>query len=291
MDPLHFRTSGAEIVPRYLGPQDVPWLRALLAEYERFVGRRRRELWRRLGEPLPFECAQWKVKLAASVIDGLSVDRTRAAVPPDRARAEVFGEAARGGTADEILARASARMGAAPYALREALFADLPGERRVVAPDAPLSPSDLVLRVNLGLAQSLLRLATLVRVGVVGESRAIVRHAKLHGLLCTVRPRTDPQQVIIEISGPFALFRRTLVYGRALAGLVSRLAWCNRFVLHADCALGPESKRLVLRSGDPIFPGGEPRPFDSKVEARFARDFARVAPDWDVSVRRPAFLT
>jgi hypothetical protein len=43
---------------------------------------------------------------------------------------------------------------------------------------------------------------------------------------------------------------------------------------------------LELASGDPIFPASEPRRFDSKLEERFAREFARAAPDWNV-VREP----
>ena len=43
---------------------------------------------------------------------------------------------------------------------------------------------------------------------------------------------------------------------------------------------------LRLASGDPIFPGRAPRLYDSKLEERFARDFRRVAPDWDV-IREP----
>jgi predicted nuclease of restriction endonuclease-like RecB superfamily len=43
---------------------------------------------------------------------------------------------------------------------------------------------------------------------------------------------------------------------------------------------------VVLASGDPIFPAAEPRLYDSRLEERFARDFRRVAPDWDV-VREP----
>ena len=37
----------------YLGAQDEPWLRVLVAEMQRFEGRRRRELAERLAEPLP----------------------------------------------------------------------------------------------------------------------------------------------------------------------------------------------------------------------------------------------
>ena len=49
-----------------------------------------------------------------------------------------------------------------------------------------------------------------------------------------------------------------------------------------------EGQRLALelRPGDPIFPAVEPRRYDSRLEERFARDFRRLAPEWDV-VREP----
>jgi len=42
----------------------------------------------------------------------------------------------------------------------------------------------------------------------------------------------------------------------------------------------------VLATGVPIFPSREPRRFDSALEERFARDFARAAPEWEL-VREP----
>ena len=99
-------------------------------------------------------------------------------------------------------------------------------------------------------------------------------------------PREGERRAALEISGPYALFRRTLVYGRALSEILPLLAWCHRFRLQADCAVRGQQLTLRLASGDPIFPGKAPRLYDSKLEERFARDFGRVAPDWDV-VREP----
>jgi predicted nuclease of restriction endonuclease-like RecB superfamily len=66
------------------------------------------------------------------------------------------------------------------------------------------------------------------------------------------------------------------------------LTWCTRFEVVADCALGrgPETAKLIIRSGDPIRPGRELARYDSRLEERFERDFRRLAPDWDV-VREP----
>jgi hypothetical protein len=99
-------------------------------------------------------------------------------------------------------------------------------------------------------------------------------------------------EVMLEISGPFALFRHTRLYARALSTLLSRLTWCRTFRLEADCVLGKRDRigRLLLQPGDPILPARELSPFDSKVEERFAKSFAKLAPAWDV-VREPVAIT
>jgi predicted nuclease of restriction endonuclease-like RecB superfamily len=107
------------------------------------------------------------------------------------------------------------------------------------------------------------------------------------GLLCSAAPGTSKDEVALEISGPYSLFRHTRIYGRALSSLVPRLSWCNSYRLEADCVLGEQQVgRLVLRSGDPVCPARELAPFDSKVEERFARGFQKLARDWDV-IREP----
>ena len=149
-----------------------------------------------------------------------------------------------------------------------------------------MSPDELALRVNLTIVQALLARATKVKIYAQGRTRAVIRHARLRGLICTVTERDEAGDVCIELSGPFALFRRTRLYGRALGEIVPFLAWCARIRLYADCVLDGRQLRLQLSSGDPFFPAAAPRPYDSRLEERFARDFRRLAPDWDV-VREP----
>ena len=120
---------------------------------------------------------------------------------------------------------------------QDSLFADLPGERLVAAPPRPLSPGELALRTNLAIAQGLLFRVASVTIEMDGNARAVVRHSKLRGLICTVVPcGAGPADSVLELSGPFALFRRTLVYGRALSEILPLLAWCDRFRLRAECA-------------------------------------------------------
>ncbi|MBI4700972.1 MAG: DUF790 family protein [Deltaproteobacteria bacterium] len=322
---LSYTVTRGQIVPHFLVERDHPWLRALLDEYDRFAGRRRCELHERLREPLVAPAPPRKLQPAIHVLDRLWSERTAAAVPPARAREVLFGEATReaGGERagrERALAAAGRRLGVGPAALLDSLFADLPGQRRLVPPKQPIGPAELAQRTNLAMVCGMLRRAVRVQIEAQGGARALVRLAKLRGLLCTVRqaPRepaapgpfggagaSEHRAERLDISGPLALFRRTLVYGRALASLVARAGSCLRFELRAECAIGdpqvgfapavgrigrrgpePELSTLVVRSGDPIFVARELGRYDSRVEERFARDFARAAPDWDL-LREP----
>ena len=286
-----FDVAGGEIIPRYVTEKDYPWLRALLEEYERYVGRRRAELDARLASPLLTRCPKAKLRVALHVIDRLARARTQSAIAPRRARAAVFRAAciqAPGTPRERILADVAAGLCTSLVDLDDSLFADLPAEKRV-RPMCAISPSVLAREVNSSLVASMLGRAITVNVRAWGKTRALVRHARFTGLICVVRRDSSCDEgVMLEISGPFALFRRTELYGRALVSLLPRLAWCDRYELRAACELprSADTYTLVVRSGDPIATARELPKYDSKLEERFARDFGRVALDWDL-VREP----
>jgi len=166
------------------------------------------------------------------------------------------------------------------------LFADLPGERIVVSPEAIPSPMDAIRKINLAMAQAMLFRATSVRVRAEGGVRPLVRLAKLRGLICTVTVPPGNSAPCLEVSGPFALFHRTLLYGRALAAIVPPLVASGRFSLNATCVVRGQALDFVPAVGDPVSVSEQRRPFDSKLEERFAREFRKAAPDWDV-IREP----
>jgi predicted nuclease of restriction endonuclease-like RecB superfamily len=283
--PLRLVDGGAFF--DFLGPQDEPWLRVLLAELARFEGRRRRELAERLAEPLPCEAPYFKRRAATRVLLRLWRRERVTAVPPTEARARLFGAAgAEDAPRDAHVARVAASFGVEPRALVESLFADLPGERVVRAPEAPPTAGELVLRTNLAIVQGALQRASTIDLSIEGGARPVVRLAKLRGLLCVVLAPPDGGPARLELSGPFSLFRHTLLYGRSLASLVPHLAWCARFSLRAKASLRGRRVDVTVESGAPIFPAAAPAAFDSKLEERFARDLTRLAPDWDL-VREP----
>jgi uncharacterized protein len=285
---LNTRIEGDRILPRYLGERDRAWLSALLDEHARFVGLRRSELRSRLAEPMPVAAPKNKLRLAARVLEKLTAGRIEAAVSPELVRSTVFRAAA---AADEprntTLERVALQLGSSARALESALFADLRSERRVAALSDDYTPARLAVEVNSALVAGLLARATRVRIRITGNTHALVRQTRLGGLICIVRD--DAAGVVLDISGPFTLFRHTGVYGRALAALVPRLSACDGFELVASCILSRANRvsTVVIRSGDPIAAGGNLAPFDSRVKTRFAEEFARAAPDWDL-VREPA---
>jgi hypothetical protein len=76
------------------------------------------------------------------------------------------------------------------------------------------------------------------------------------------------------------------MYGRALASVLPLLPWCERFDLEARCVFRGEAVLVHLQPGDPLPAGTQPKAYDSRLEERFARDFARANLDWDL-VREP----
>lgn len=285
-DLLSYEVRGPFVVPRFLGASDQPWLRVLIDEFERFTGRREAELDDHLRSLTLPGIDPRSYRLAAAVLRKLVTTREHARVVPRKARAALFRTAAElDGPREVVLEQVATAFSATKDELERGLFADLPGHRIVEIVPGCVSPVELGLRANLALARGLLERASLVSVTLEGNARTIVRQAKLRRLICGVRPLADGGAVI-EISGPFALFRHTLLYGRALGELVPLLVWCRRFRLDASCMLGERPVTLRLASGDPIFPAQEPRRFDSRLEERFFREITRRAPAWDV-VREP----
>lgn len=290
MHPLSCcRPKGGLLLPQYCTEADHPWLRALLDERERYVGRPRREWDARRLEPLVVPAPSARRELATWALERSVRDAVRSPVAPARLRAVLF-RAAATRERSEALAAAAVQLGVPARQIEACLFADLPPERVLTPIEPPLCPSELAARSNQLLVSLLLRWALRVRIQAHGKLRAFLREVKLSGLVCTIeRPveRCQGDPVRIELSGPLALFRHTAMYGRALARLVRRLAWCDEFRVEAACRLpNDHCATLVLARGDPIGGAREAASFDSQLERRFARELGRIARDWEI-IREP----
>lgn len=277
---------GEAVVPHWFTERDHPWILALLEEYLAFVGEPRRRLDERLAARGGGPAAGEGREVVAQVLDRLFPARAAAPAPPRRVRALLFRAAAGRRPRAAVLAAAAAEMGLPVEALEESLLADVPGERRLQAPATPVHAAAVALQANLAMVQAALKRSSRVAVTLEGHARAIVRHATLRGLICTARRASPAAPVSLEVSGPLALFRRTALYGRHLAELVPLLAWSRDFRLEAHCTVRGRDGRLVLGPADPLPPSAAPRPYDSRLEQRFARDFTRLTGDWEL-VREP----
>jgi predicted nuclease of restriction endonuclease-like RecB superfamily len=309
---LSTQVAGNRLVLHYLTEKDHPWLRTLIDEYEGGVGSRKNDLLSRLKEPLSTPAPKAKQRLAVDVLQRLTDARTEAAVPPREARWAAF-IAATGAAAprSEVLELAAGQLGTDVESLEAALFADLRSECTAGPLPVALSPERIALEANLRLVNSWMQRARSVRIIAWGNTRALVRQARLHGLICNIRRTAPPQTALsaaaqataveldtlrespaegveLEVSGPLALFRHTLIYGRALSALIPRALWCHRFELRAECETSSSTAvvTLTVRSGDPLRVGRELPAYDSQLEERFAKDFRKTAPDWQV-VREP----
>jgi hypothetical protein len=282
---IPFRIVGGRVLPAFLDARDIPWLRVLIEEIDRFRAMPVRELLERLRQPLPCAMPPFKFRAASAVLLRLWKSELCAKVPPEKTREILFCAAAAQAEANRSHAceTAAQTLGVTSADIEQALFADLPGEKLVCAPANVPSVNDIALRTNQLIVRSLLFHARRVRIKAEGATRPLVRQAKLRGLLCTVTEGTPP---ILDLSGPFTVFRHTLLYGRALGELVQFLPHCAKFKLRAECVLRDQEAVLDVQSGDPIFPAESPAIYDSKLEERFARDLKRAAPDWDL-VREP----
>lgn len=282
--------SAGSIAPSYFGSADLPWLNALLEEFNRFCGRPERELEAHLALPAAHSAPPFKLRAATSHLRHLYQPGVASEMKPQLAREALFlAAAASAAPLDRavVVANTASLHGISPASLEDAIIADLPGERRVQATRRPVTALDLVQAMNDLIVRSLLGRAREIMIRAEGSIRAVFRQAKLMGLLCTLKE--DQRGASLLISGPFSLFRHTLLYGRALGSLLGRLPYCARFELTATCQLRGQIGTFVLSSGEGLFqpsPGSEPRAFDSQVEAVFARDLRRLAPGWDL-IREP----
>ena len=286
---IQVRIVGNEAMPVWLGTEDHPWLRALLVDFARLDGRPYREVDAFLQKPPRVFSPAGKRQMAIGTLLAmctrqrplLDAGKLRAVITEEAQQARDEGRFDRSG----VIAAGAQRLGLSVAAIDGQLFSDLPGERCIRLPNPIPDPHSLAIRTNLALAQGLLRLASEVTIDLYGGARAVVRQIHLGRLLCTVRP-IEPEKVRLHISGAFSIFHHTIMYGRALASVLPMLVWCERFDLTARCMLRGRIVNARLCSGDPFAGGGPPRVFDSHLEERFAREFAKETLDWDL-IREP----
>lgn len=121
-------------------------------------------------------------------------------------------------SATDVLAEVGAERALTADQLGEALYADLPSERRLEAFDVP-DPEWLIHRYNVALVQALLGSSTGITVELRNPStprmRQLVRWIKFHQLLHAAD--RDDERLRIKLDGPVSVFGPSTRYGQQLA--------------------------------------------------------------------------
>ena len=224
----------------------------------------------------------------------------RSAVAPQTARRRLFEESAARGLALSDEGRASivesvARgMGIGAGELEEAMWNDSE-ERMLVRRFRPVGAGELAVIYNRSLAQTLLFRCASMEVRLRGGAhwKRVLREVKRRRLMYVLEPARGPggepraEVASCAVEGPTSLFRMTDRYGTAMARILPAVmaapGWevSGTIVRHTDDAEGPRIYRFALSDkahGELLrMPGGggggDPAPYDSSVEERFAAAF------------------
>jgi predicted nuclease of restriction endonuclease-like RecB superfamily len=284
---LKYSVNRDQLIPHYLDESDHPWLRLIWDEYLGFVGKPKADLKEKLNAGLPFSSPPGKRQMVSHLLNRIFRTQVSSIIPPRELRARLFVVSAGSSLSrTEVCNQVGSEFGIHSEELENSIYADLPIQRCLMPPIQLVATCDLALRTNLMLVQGLLARARSVEIRLAGNSSSVIRHAKRKGLICVVNNQNEEGAVTISLSGPYSLFRRTLLYGQAMGTLVPVLAWCNYFEMSGEIVTGEKSFTLKVRSGDPIFPSDPPKSFDSKLEERFRRMFLKATKVWDI-IREP----
>jgi uncharacterized protein len=280
----------ASLVPRYLTSRDEVWVGRAMQEFADMEGEtdaRVHEAWQSRIEPALRKMGARKVAVLGikSIVDRMQARHVSAAADPRRIREVVFeSSGARGGrprTRGEILECAANALLLSAKEVEDGLFADRASARKRGALPGGLGPSGLVERYNLALVQGILLRAKQVTIELRESIRAVVRYAKLRGLLAEFSSER-PETIRAVVSGPLSLFRNTLKYGRALATFFPTLVAAPFFSMRAECVLpgGPgKSDRDVAVFVDHTAPiprhHAIPKECDSSVERALVRELRK----------------
>lgn len=278
---LQSRREGAELRPVWLEPRHDAWLRAVVEAFDALVGRTAAEI---AEHETVIASAARTVGISSATASGVwhvlrrsAQSHVAAPVAPRTLRAEVFDLAAASGI-EAALAQSCARFGVAADELRSWLYADLSAARVVRWKQMP-SPVELRDAYNMSLAQGLLGRCSRVAVAADENLRAVVRAAKLRGLLVSVAAEGN----VVHASGPLALFRHTTKYANALAMFLPSLVSLASWSLTGDVPFPDGVAKLHLGPSSPLpRTWALPQRTDSALERDLMKALSRSKSGWTV---------
>jgi predicted nuclease of restriction endonuclease-like RecB superfamily len=308
---LIYRQNGETIVPKKLTIDDravrqhpqsgIALATDLIDCFQDYLGKTQGELNQKLTE-LEGNSPDYRVKrgLAHLLRNNYSTFEIISPLEPQSLRKLIFAEAAkttpiphhRSQTIEAIAHSLSKELNRAvvPSEVERGIYADLQENRLLTQFDPPL-PEALIHRYNLSQVQGIFYRASHIIINAYrndpGEYKLLFRYLKLFQLMAYIEGDADTG-FTITIDGPTSLFKPSTRYGLALAKMIPALLHVSKWSLQAklqnrdpysgnirDGRYTLSSDRCGLISHYP--PG---KPYDSMLEASFAKSWAKSNTEW-----------
>ena len=179
-------------------------------------------------------------------------------------------------TRNDVIQHAASELSISAEQIDDMLFADRPSTYLLTDTGPEWTPEQLIARYNLELARGVLYWANLVQIEVHGKYKDLWKYLKFFKLMFWVQSQQDGYT--IDLDGPISPFvSATMRYGRQFAAFLPALLLCDNWSMVASVR-SPHAQSMCTYRLDytssslktHFRPSG---PFDSRLEADFAREF------------------
>lgn len=244
----------------YINPQDADLTAlagTLIGIFDRHRGLTRQELEEELRDFLGVGTSFLVHRGLGKLLDDRCEFETTASVDPVTLREQVFAASALAYRDDEqagfdreaLLTNVGEFLGLSVPEIDRTLYADLKAAE-VLTEFKSCSPTWLLLRYNVALAQAALLRATGLDIRVEGQTsaryREVFRKLKFFQLLHTIQMES-PGVYHIHIDGPVSLFKSSQRYGLQMAQFLPTLLHCDTWELTATVLWGIERREAIFK--------------------------------------------
>lgn len=178
-------------------------------------------------------------------------------------------------TRHEVMQALAQELGSSAEHLEASLFADRFASAILSDAGHDWTPEGLLARYNLELARGVLYWASHMRIGVHGGYKDLWKYLKFFKLMFWIQEQEDGY--VVDLDGPISPFvSATTRYGRQFAAFLPALMLCERWKMVASVR-SPQTGSMATYRLDASSAlqshFKQSGPFDSRLEADFAREF------------------
>ena len=292
---FHHGVASPDKLTRRTHAHYVPYAERMLTVYRNGVGRIRRDLHRAVQSILADEpdCNRRRVDAFCKLLDDAAEFEKDARGEASKLRVKVFTLAAKyhplvtavdtmfERSETEVKSLIAAELQLDWPSIDAALYADVIDQQRLKMPPDLDNPADLLSRYNVAQLQACLYRATQLSIQAATDFAAIVRRAKLCGLLLEIR-QLDGGEHRIDLSGPASILRESRRYGILFAKFIPTLLACREWQMRATITT-PWGRTAELRiTSEDAYRSHLPPPpsFDSEVERALAEKWGESRNGW-----------